>query len=358
MGGILVVNAGSTSVKLRLLDREDRAREPASLAEVPAGVEAVGHRIVHDGGRFAGPALLDDDALAALEGAAALAPLHNAPALRMAREARAALPGVPQVAVFDTTFHATLPHEAATYALPERWRTEWGIRRYGFHGLSVQWAVERIAAMLDRPPDGLRAVVCHLGGGASATAVRNGRSVDTSMGLSPLEGLVMAARAGSLDPDVPLHLILRRGLSPEAVEDALNHESGLRALAGTGDMREVEAAAARGVPGALRALEVHDHRLAAVVAGMAASLGGLDVLCFTGGVGEGSARTRAAAAARLGFLGVAIDDARNGSAGGDVEITAPGAGVRTLVVHAREDVVIARAVRAVLAGVTSEGRTG
>jgi acetate kinase len=197
-------------------------------------------------------------------------------------------------------------------------------------------------------------VVCHLGGGASATAVLDGRSVDTSMGLSPLEGLVMATRSGSVDPDLPLHLVLRHGLSAAEVEDALNHRGGLFALAGSADMREVEAAAARGEPAARAALDVHDHRLAAVVAGMAASLGGLDALVFTGGVGEGSARVRAAAAVRLAFLGVAVDDRTNRTAGGDRDISARGADVRTLVVESREDIVIARAVRRAVAGLEGD----
>ncbi len=194
-----------------------------------------------------------------------------------------------------------------------------------------------------------RMVVCHIGGGASATAVLEGRSVDTTMGFSPLEGLVMATRAGSLDPDIPLHLIRRRGMAPGAVERALNDESGLRGLAGTGDMREVEAAAARGDAGASAALAVHDHRLAGAVAALAAALRGLDALVFTGGAGEGSARLRAEAARRLAFLGVAVDPGRNISAEPDADLSAPGAAVRTLVVRACEEIVIARAVRRALA---------
>jgi acetate kinase len=352
MGAVLAVNAGSTSVKLRLVGEDGRASAVGSIDEAPGDLDAVGHRIVHGGERFREPALLDDAAMEALAGLSALAPLHNGPALRIAREARRRLPGVPHVAAFDTAFHATIPEEARTYAVPRAWR-DLGIRRYGFHGLSAEWVTERAAAMLGAPPS--RLVVCHIGGGASATAVRDGRSVDTTMGFSPLEGLVMATRPGSLDPDVPLHLILRRGLAPEAVEHALNEESGLAALAGTGDMRAVEAAAAAGDPGAARALAVHDHRLAGAVTAMAAALGGLDALAFTGGAGEGSPRLRAEAARRLAFLGVGVDPSRNTSAAPDAEISAPGAGVRTLVVHAREEVVIARAARRVLATMSPGG---
>ena len=243
MGAVLVMNAGSTSVKLAVVGDDGAVSPIASADEAPAGIAAVGHRIVHGGERFRDPLVLDDAAVEALEGLSALAPLHNGPALRIVREARRRFPGVPHVAVFDTAFHATIPEEASTYAVPRAWR-DMGIRRYGFHGLSVEWSTERAAALLGAPPT--RLVVCHIGGGASATAVLDGRSVDTTMGFSPLEGLVMATRAGSLDPDIPLHLILRRGLDPKAVECAINEEGGLLALAGTGDMREVEAAADAG----------------------------------------------------------------------------------------------------------------
>ena len=352
MRAVLVVNAGSTSVKLSLVGDDGDATSLASLDDAPGDLEAVGHRVVHGGARFSAPALLDDATMDALEGLEALAPLHNGPALRIAREARRRLPSVPHVAVFDTAFHATIPEEATTYAVPRPWR-DGGIRRYGFHGLSVEWSTERAAAMLGSPPE--RLVVCHIGGGASATAVRDGRSVDTTMGFSPLEGLVMATRAGSLDPDIPLHLILRRGTAPEVVERALNEESGLLALSGTGDMREVEAAAAAGDGDAARALAVHDHRLAGAVAAMVAALGGIDALVFTGGAGEGSARLRAEAAARLAFLGVAVDPGRNTSAEPDADVSSPGAAVRTLVVRAREEVVIARAARRVLAATPDGG---
>jgi acetate kinase len=300
---------------------------------------------VHGGPRLTAAAPLDDRAAAALRDAAALAPLHDRPAIDAIETARRALPHVPHVLVPDTAFHTTIPPEASTYAIPARWREDWGIRRYGFHGLSARWAAERAAAMLRR--DDLRLVVCHIGGGASVTAVAGGRSVDTTMGFGPLEGLVMATRSGTVDPDVPLHLVLRHGVPATEVERALNEDSGLRALSGTGDMRRVEAAAAGGDARAALALAVHDHRLAAAVAAMAAALGGIDALAFTGGVGEGSARTRAEAARRLAFLGVAVAPGGDGDAG-DRDVSEEGARVRTLVVASREDLVIARSVRAVL----------
>lgn len=346
---VLTVNAGSTGVKLALVDERERTTRIADLLQVAVPPAAVGHRVVFGGARFVAPVLIDDAVLAELSAHSAVAPLHNAPAVALIRSAREAFPGVPHVAAFDTAFHAGLPEEASVYAVPRRWRDEWDVRRHGFHGLSVEWAAERAEAMLQRPGN-LRAVVCHLGGGASATAVAGGRSVDTSMGFSPLEGLVMATRSGTLDPDIPLHLILNGGMTPEEVRRMLNEDSGMAGLAGTPDMREVEARAAAGDGSARRALDVHDHRLAATVAAMAASLGGLDALVFTGGIGEGSARVRAEAARRLAFLGVGVDPDRNVSARGDADVSPAGAAVRTLVVHAREEVVIARAARRAAGG--------
>lgn len=344
-GSVLVVNAGSTGVKLSLVDARDRATPLTDLADVPPGVAGVGHRVVHGGGLLRAPVRIDAATLAVLEDLAGLAPLHNRPALDAIRDAMERLPGVPHVAVLDTAFHATLPDEAATYALPPRWRGEWGIRRFGFHGLSVQWSVERAAALLGRPAEQLRLAVCHLGGGASVTAVAAGRSVDTTMGFGPTEGLVMATRSGTIDPEIPLHVVRRHGLAPDEVSRALERESGLAGLAGTGDMRQVERAAAAGDPDARLALGVYDHRLAAAVAATVPALGGLDAVVFTGGVGEGSAGRRESAATRLAPLGVAIDREGNRTGTGDRDVGAQGATVRVLVVHAREDAIIARAVR-------------
>jgi acetate kinase len=291
---------------------------------------------------------IDDDVVEALRALTELAPLHQPKSLDALEAVGGALPGVPAVACFDTAFHATLPAAAATYPLPRAWRERFPLRRYGFHGLSHAYAARRAAELLGRPAEGLRIVTCHLGAGASLAAIRDGASVDTTMGFTPLEGLCMATRSGSVDPGLVLWLIGRGGLGAEEVEHALEHESGLRGLAGDGDMRAVEAEAQRGDGEARLALEVYLHRLRGAVAAMTAATGGLDALVFTGGVGERSPLVRGAAAAGLGFLGVAVDEERNRGAAPDAEIGAAGAAVRTLVIGAREDVEIARQVRATL----------
>ena len=270
---ILTVNAGSTSLKLHVVEGEESER----FSSFPSvRVDAVGHRIVHGGPDLVDPVVVDGEVEAALERVTPLAPLHNAPAMAALLDARAALPDVPHVAVFDTAFHATIPAEACTYALPERWRHGWGIRRYGFHGLAVEWVAGALRVE--------RLVVCHLGGGCSVTAVRDRHSVDTTMGFSPLEGVPMATRSGSVDPGALLHVLREHGLSAEEVDRVLEHESGLEAL------------------------------------------GGLDALAFSGGIGENRADVREAVAGRLAFLGA----------------------FRVDVVPAREELVIARAARRLL----------
>lgn len=359
MGGeeILVVNAGSTSLKLNLVDRAENSEPVAAIADVdPARVAAVAHRVVHGGPHLRRPALIDAAVREQILAAEPLAPLHNAPGLRAIERTREELPGLPEVAVFDTGFHATIPPEAAVYPVPRRWREEWGVHRYGFHGLSVQWSAERAPQLLGRPGEGLRLVVCHLGGGSSVSAVRDGRSLDNTMGFSPLEGVPMATRSGSVDPGALTYLARERGLDGAALDHALNFESGLKGLAGgSGDMQEVEAAAARGEAGAQLALDVLAHRLAAAVAAMAAAAGGLDALAFTAGVGEGSATVRARVCERLGFLGVRLDPERNAAAAPDCEIGAADSEAAVLVVRAREDLVAARAAREVLASAGARG---
>ena len=352
---VLVVNAGSSSLKLRLLGDADeplgaRDLEPGqdvatAVAELGAA-EAVGHRVVHGGARFVDPVLIDDPVIAALEELTALAPLHQPPALAAIAAVRHATSGLPAVACFDTAFHAGLPDAAATYALPRSWRERWPLRRYGFHGLSHAWIARRAADLLGAPE---RIVSCHLGAGASLAAIRHGRSIDTTMGFTPLAGLVMATRPGDVDPGLLLWLLERPELSEGEVAEALAHDSGLQGLAGTADMREVIAAAARREPDAVLALDVYVHRLRGAIAAMAASLGGLDALVFTGRIGERAPEVRARAAAGLGFLGVALEDAANAAATADAEIGAPGAPVRALVLESREDLEIARGVRAALA---------
>jgi acetate kinase len=304
---------------------------------------------VHGGRTYTGPVAIDDSVLAALRGLTDLAPLHQPAALDAVELVRRIRPGLPAVACFDTAFHAGLPAAAATYPIPARWRDPLGVRRYGFHGLSHAYAARRGAELLGRDEAGLRLVTCHLGAGASLAAVRSGRSVDTTMGFTPLDGLVMATRSGALDPGLLLWLERHAGVSPDELERELEHGSGLLGLAGTSDMREVVVRAQAGDAEGGLALAVYLHRLRSSVASMVAALGGLDGLVFTGGVGEGSAVVRAAAADGLGFLGVVIDGRRNADAEGDADISAAGAPVHTLVVRAREDLEIARGVRAVLA---------
>ena len=334
---ILVVNAGSTSLKLSAVEADDSAVPVRSLAEVPDGVVAAAHRVVHGGARFVEPVVIDDAVRRELEELSELAPLHNVPALAALDEARRALPSIPHVAVFDTAFHATIPDEARTYALPRQWREEWGIRRFGFHGLSVAWAAERV-----RVP---RLVVCHLGGGCSVTAVLDGRSVDTTMGFSPLEGVPMATRPGSIDAEILLYLLRHETASPDELEHALEHDSGLLGLGGSSRVEELEAS---DEPAARLALSVFCYRVAAAVASLTAALGGLDALVFTAGIGEGSAFVRERVCGRLGFLGVELDPDANGEARPDADVAAGDSRVRAWVVHAREDAIAARAARGVL----------
>jgi acetate kinase len=288
--------------------------------------------------------VVDAQVRRALEALTDLAPLHQPKSLAGLAAVTGALPDVPPVACFDTAFHTTIPAAAATYAVPAEWRAKWGVRRYGFHGLSHAYASRRAVEITG---SGRRVVSCHLGAGASLCAVVEGRSVDTTMGFTPLEGLVMATRSGSVDPGLVLWLEEHEQLTPHEVATALEQRSGMLALAGTGDFREVEERAAAGDDDARLALDVYGHRLAGSIAAMAAAAGGLDVLVFTGGVGENSPPVRAAAARRLSWLGVAVDERRNTDCAPDCDITAGGAAVRTVVVAAREDLQIAREARAV-----------
>ena len=364
---VLVVNAGSSSVKLRLLDDRDnvlaerdlaapRARiDPAELRAALdddlGGADAVGHRIVHGGERFRGPVRIEASVLRALDELTDLAPLHQPKSLAALRAVSEARPGLPAVACFDTAFHATLPAAAATYALPRAWRERWGVRRFGFHGLSHAWIARRTEELCEgdaRGDSGLRVVSCHLGAGASLCAIHDGRSVDTTMGFTPLEGLVMATRSGSVDPGLLLWLLEREALSERELAEALEHEAGLIGLAGTADMRDVVDRAAAGDIDAGLALEVYLHRLRAGIAAMAASLGGIDVLAFAGGVGEHAPAVRAGAARGLSFLGVGLDDEVNHLGTEDREIGTREARVRSFVIEAREDLEIAAQVRSAL----------
>jgi acetate kinase len=361
---ILVVNAGSSSVKLSLIGDDDTTlaerelaapRSSVDPAELRAALDAglrdadvVGHRIVHGGVRFREAVLVDSEVEAELGKLVALAPLHQPKSLEALNAVAQALPGVPAVACFDTAFHATLPARAYTYALPGQWRERWGLRRYGFHGLSHAWIARRAPPMLGAERAELRIVSCHLGAGASLCAIAGGRSLDTTMGFTPLEGLVMATRSGSVDPGLLLWLMEQTGMQELELARVLEHESGLLGLAGTADMREVIERAGAGEEHAQLGLEVYVHRLAAGIAAMAAAMGGIDALVFTGGVGENSAEIRERAVERVGFLGPAIDRRLNATAKLDCEITAGDAPVRVLAVRAREDLEIAGQAREVM----------
>jgi acetate kinase len=358
---ILVVNAGSSSLKLRVLDGGDQVTGSADLP-APRGsadnaaikdavesfghVDAAGHRIVHGGTWYSAPVRIDAGVRQRLGALSDLAPLHQPKSLAALDAVQAVLPDTPAVACFDTAFHATIPPAAATFALPEEWRTRWTLRRFGFHGLSHAYVSRRAAGLLGS--DDLRIVSCHLGAGASLAAVLAGRSVDTTMGFTPLDGLVMATRSGSVDPGLLMWLEEHAHTPPAELAATLEYRSGLFGLAGTADMRQVLSRAADGDARAELAREVYLHRLRASIASMAAAMDGLNALVFTGGVGENSAEIRERAMDGLGFLGVRPDAARNAEDAGDREIGADGAPVRVLVIAAREDKQIAAEVRAVL----------
>ncbi|NUW34293.1 acetate kinase [Nonomuraea sp. SMC257] len=387
---ILVLNTGSSSIKYELIDVGSRERAARGLVErigeeegrlthradagrgrpyaceraFPGHAEAlaavleafdkagpelepvaVGHRVVHGGTRFREAVLVDDGVIAAIEELAPLAPLHNPVNLAGVRVARDAFPGVPQVAVFDTAFHRTLPPEAYTYAVPR----EWGVRRFGFHGTSCAYVSRRAAELLGRTPEETNLIVLHLGNGASATAIEGGRSVDTSMGLSPLEGLVMGTRSGDVDPALLGYLKRARGLDVEEAERALSREAGLLALAGSGDMREVRRRAAGGDGRARLALEVYTRRIRKYVGAYCALLGRVDAVVFTGGVGEHDAATRAGALAGMDRFGLALDEARNAAdASGERFVSADGSATAVLVVPTDEEWEIARQALALL----------
>jgi acetate kinase len=363
---LLVVNAGSSSLKLSVLDDdaaviaartverwegEGHADPVAAFLDESGPVDAVGHRVVHGGPRFAGPVVLEAVVESYLWSIAHLAPLHEPRALHGVRTVAELLPEVPQVACFDTTFHAALPPAARTYALPREWNERWQLRRYGFHGLSHAYAVRRAAEVVGRDVADLRVVSCHLGAGASLAAVVGGVSVDTTMGFTPLAGLVMNTRPGTLDPGLVLWLLEHGEVPLPELADVLEHHSGLKGMTGTsGDLRDVLAGRESGNVDCALAVDVYVHRLVREIAAMAAAAGGMDLLVFTGGVGEHGWRLREEAGRRLGFLGVALDDVRNRGTTADGGIGADGAAVQAVVVTAREDLEIRRQVLDVLDG--------
>ncbi|MCD0161885.1 acetate kinase [Deinococcus sp. 6YEL10] len=397
----LVLNCGSSSVKFALLDVRSGAVGLSGLAErlgsgdasarldlpggrrsvpLPGGtyaeafaviagaldelgvrgdVGAVGHRVVHGGERFSEPALITPEVLDAVRACVPLAPLHNPANIAGIEAARAAFPHLPQVAVFDTAFHQSMPEVAFRYAVPEAWYRQHGVRRYGFHGTSHAFVAAEAAQVLGRPLEDLNLVTAHLGNGCSVCAVSGGRSVDTSMGLTPLEGLVMGTRSGDVDPGLHDFIARQAGLSLSEVTAALNRESGLLGLSGlSNDMRELEEAAARGHAGARLALEAFVYRLAKQMAGMAVALGRVDALVFTGGIGENSAAVRGAVLARLGVLGAAVDPALNARAvRGESGRISPEGTLPALVINTNEELMIARQTQDVLAG-QAQGQGG
>jgi acetate kinase len=357
---VLVVNAGSSSLKLSVLspdgtvhaaitvERWERhvQRDPVQhFLDGLDRVDAVGHRVVHGGPRYSAPARVDGALLDYLDSIHDLAPLHNPRAVAGIRVVSDLLPGTPAVACFDTAFHSTLPAEAHTYALPREWNARWGLRRYGFHGLSHSYATRRAGQLAGPTVAGPRTVSCHLGAGASLAAVRDGICLDTTMGFTPLAGLVMVTRSGDVDPGLLMWLLRHGGLSVDELNQTLENRSGLKGLSGTsGDLRDVLAGRAAGDPDSALAFDVFVHQLCRETAAMTAAVGGLDVLVMTGGIGEHAPAVRAEVAARLGYLGVDVDADLNERATGDADISRDGAAVRTVVVTAREDLEITRQV--------------
>ncbi|MGE3908813.1 MAG: acetate/propionate family kinase [Chloroflexota bacterium] len=362
---VLVLNAGSSSLKWSLLDADAEstldegsttwegaehgrhASEVAAALRALRNIDAIGHRVVHGGSQFRQAVLVNDAVRREIDALSELAPLHNPAALAGIGAAAKAFPGAPQVAAFDTAFHATLPEAAAVYPIPWEWTERWGLRRFGFHGLSVQYAIRRASELLGCRP--ARLIVAHLGSGCSVTAVAEGRSVETSMGFTPLEGVMMASRSGSVDPGLMLHLLTHRGVQADDLDAGLNEQAGLRGVSGvSADLRKVEAAADTGSERASLAIGIFVHRLVMTIGGMAAALGGLDALVFTGGIGEHSARTRAAVCERLGHLGIVLDSAANDGKPDEGDIAAAEGSARVLVVAAREDLSVLTEVKRVL----------
>jgi acetate kinase len=358
------MNMGSSSLKWVVLDAsgeqirqqgdahwqgaaggQHEAELAAALAEV-GDIDAVGHRVVHGGLDFRDPTLIDDSVRGGIQSLAELAPLHNPAALAGIDAACERFPNVPQVATFDTAFHRDIPDSSATYPIPWDWTKRWQLRRFGFHGLSVQYAVERAQELLGHQPR--RLVVCHLGAGCSVTAVFDGRSVNTSMGFTPLEGTMMTQRSGSVDPGMLVYLLTRGGVAPSDLDRALNEQSGLLGVSGvSADLRDVLRAVGEGQQRAILARDMFVHRLVETIGSMLASLGGLDALVFTGGIGEHSADIRSAACASFGFLGLHLDASCNADPV-DMDIAAADSQVRVLVITAREDLAILRQVRRLL----------
>ncbi|MGD7035614.1 acetate/propionate family kinase [Methylotuvimicrobium buryatense] len=391
-GNILVINSGSSSIKYRLIalpqeqvladgllerigDQKSRiihrADDSGRLYEIKQSVaaadhhqafkavfeilgencpvDAIGHRVVHGGDRFSGPALVDDDTIASMRALCRIAPLHNPVNLLGIESCLAHFPGVPQVAVFDTAFHQTMPPHAYRYAIPETWYSDYGIRRFGFHGTSHHYVARRAAEFIGKPFDRSHLITLHLGNGASATAIANGRSIDTSMGFTPLEGLVMGTRSGDLDPAIPLFVEQTENTDTNVIDRALNRESGLKGLCGTSDLRTVLEQTNAGDERARLALDLYCYRIKKYIGAYYAVLGEVDALVFTGGVGENAAEVRRLACEGLSRLGITIDEAANSDVTGAIaEIGHPESRTRILVIKTDEELQIARETMVVL----------
>jgi acetate kinase len=330
----------------------------STLAEV-GDLHAIGHRVVHGGDRFRDPVLIDDGVVEGIRALVPLAPLHNPGNLMGIESARRIYPSTPQVAVFDTAFHQTLPPKAFHYAIPPEWHDRHKVRRYGFHGTAVGYLVRVAAAHLGKPPGELNLIAFHLGNGSSATAVRGGESVDTSMGMTPLEGLVMGTRSGDVDPGILFYLRRETGMLVDRLETLLNHESGLKGICGSSDMREVLDQVAAGNELARLAVEVYCHRVKKYIGAYGAVLGRVDALVFSGGIGENVPLVRALACEGLERFGIAVDEVRNQAAGDGIrEIQPAGGDIRVLVVPAGEELEIARLTVELLGRVPPPGRDG
>jgi acetate kinase len=392
---VLVLNAGSATLKFRLLALRDVADEqprvlvdglvdkwgtpeaglklalagaapvresvsaqsPADAAGhairicQPHGIDAIGHRVVHGGPRFVDPARITPQVVEAIRDVSSLAPLHNVNALEGIEAGLRLLPDLPAVACFDTAFHRTIPDVAAQYAIPRELAERHALRRYGFHGISHRYVSQRLLRCLGKSAAGTRLITCHLGNGASVTAIRDGHSSDTSMGLTPMEGLIMGTRSGDVDPGLVLHLMTALGMSAEQVDDLLNHRSGLGGLCGHSDMREIEQAATAGDRSAALALEAFAYRVRKYIGAYTAVLGGLDAVGFTGGIGEHAPAIRVMICRGLEFLGLRIDPELNGRAtGGDMptRVSPDGTAVQVWVVPTDEEGEIARDVYAMI----------
>jgi acetate kinase len=310
---------------------------PTAMLNAPTEISVVGHRIVHGGAKLSGPAVVTKEVKQTISEVSSIAPLHNKPGLQGIELIERLLPDTPQIAVFDTGFHYTFPLETQVYPGPYEWY-ERGIRRFGFHGINHEYCGRRAARMLNRDISSLKTVSCHLGNGCSLAAVNGGRSVDTTMGFTPLEGLMMGTRSGSIDPGILIHLIRSNGIDAADLDNTLNHRSGLLGLSGvSSDMRDIIEAVRAGNERAKLSFDIFIHRLQAGIAAMTASMGGLDALVFTAGIGENSSEVRRAACAQLGFLAIEIDDAKNSSAKPDTDISSRASRVRVLVIRAQED---------------------